>query len=122
MIGFCWTYYFLCFSHHDRSSFDSSTFVDTVNVFGQICVFRDQEEIHSNVQLPMQEVECNAVAAMYLDGEPCIAVAGYFNGAGVYIRHAVTLREVRSLPYKEHVFCVCVHVTGIKLFFGTKSG
>ena len=85
-------------------------------------MFRDQEVIHSNVQLPMQYVDVNAVAATYVEGEPCIAIAGWGKGAGVYLRHAVTLGEVRSLPYKENVYCVCINATGTKLFFGTVSG
>ena len=70
----------------------------------------------------MQCVYGNAVTATYVDGEPCIAIAGFGKGAGVYIRHAVTLGEVRSLPYKEDVYCVCINATGTKLFFGIKSG
>ena len=54
--------------------------------------------------------------------EPCIAIAGCGKGAGVYLRHAVTLGEVRSLPYKEDVYCVCINATGTKLLFGTQSG
>ncbi len=93
-----------------------------VNMKGQCSVFRDQDVIHFNVQLPMERVGLNAVAAMYMDGEPCIAIAGWSDGAGVYIRHAVTLSEVRSLPYKEDVWCICFNASGIKLFFGTESG
>ena len=85
-------------------------------------MFRDQEVIHSNVQLPIERIYTFAVVATYLDGEPCIAVGGFGEGAGVYLRHAVTLGEVRSLPYKENVYCVCINATGTKLFFGTKSG
>jgi hypothetical protein len=70
----------------------------------------------------MEKVYCNAVAATYMNGEPCMAIAGFDEGAGVYLRHAVTLGEVRSLPYKENVYCVCINATGTKLFFGTKSG
>ncbi len=70
----------------------------------------------------MEHVYRNAVAARYVDGEPCIAVAGYGKGAGVYLRHALTLGEVRSLPYKEDVYCVCINASGTKLFFGTESG
>ena len=110
------------FSHHYLNRFDRNTFIVTVNSLGQASVFRDQEAIHSNVQLQMQWVNRNAVAATFLDGEPCIAIAGSGKGAGVYLRHAVTLAEVRSLPYKEDVYCVCIHATGTKLFFGTKSG
>jgi hypothetical protein len=107
--------YFYC-------SFDRGTFLAIVNYRGQCSVFRDQEMILSNVQLPMEWITHNAVAATYIDGEPCIAIAGYRKGAGVYLRHAVTLDEVRSLPYKEDVYCVCINATGTKLFFGTKSG
>ena len=101
---------------------DLNTFIITVDQNGQCSVFRDQEVIHSNVQLPMQGVWQNAVAAIYVDGELCIAIAGYGKGAGVYLRHAVTLGEVRSLPYKEDVRCICINATGTKLFFGTQSG
>ncbi len=83
-------------------------------------MFRDQEVVHSNVQLPMEGVA--DIVAMYVDGEPCIAIVGWGRGAGVYIRHAVTLGEVRSLPYKEDVTCVCINFAGTKLFFGTHSG
>ncbi len=93
----------------------------TVNGLGQVSVIRDQEVIHSNVQLPMQYVHTKTVATSF-DGEPCIAIAGCGKGAGVYLRHAVTLRELRSLPYKEDVRCVCVNATGTRLFFGTQSG
>jgi hypothetical protein len=78
--------------------------------------------IHSNVQLPMASVSVNAVVAMYLDDEPCIAIAGRGEGAGVYIRHAVTLCEMSSLPYHEDVHCLCLNDTGTKIFFGTESG
>ncbi len=115
MLPFC-----SCYSHDYLDSFDP--FTVAVNRYGQVSVFRDQEVIHSNVQLPMARVYVNAVAATYVDGEPCIAVAGQGEGAGVYLRHAVTLGEVKSLPYKESVYCVCVNASGIKLFFGTESG
>ncbi len=104
------------------NSFDLCVFVTTVKYDGQASVFRDQEVIHSNAQLPMETVCRNAVAATHVAGEPCIAAAGCGKGAGVYLRHAVTLVEVRSLPYKKDVYCVCMNATGTKLFFGTKSG
>ncbi len=85
-------------------------------------MFRDQEVIHYNVQLPSGDLLFNAVAATYVHGEPCIAIAGCGNGAGVYVRHAVTLGEMISLPYKEDVLCVCINSTVTKLFFGTVSG
>jgi hypothetical protein len=94
----------------------------TINENGQASVFCDQESIHSNVQLPMEGVFRNSVVATYMDGEPCIIVAGFGNGAGVYLRHAVTLGEVRSLPYKESVFCICIHANATKVFFGSQSG
>ncbi len=75
-----------------------------------------------NEQLPLEGVYNNAVAAICVGGEPCIAIGSHGKGAGIYIRHAMTLGEVRSLPYKEDVDCVCVNSTGTKLFFGTKSG
>ncbi len=85
-------------------------------------MYRDQDVIQPYVQLPMESVLINAVAATYLDGEPCIVVAGWGYGAGVYLRHAVSLCEVRSLPTsKDDVTCVC-NVIGTKLLFGTKSG
>jgi hypothetical protein len=102
------------------SRFDRSTFVAAVNRYRQCSVFRDQEVIHSNVQLPMENIA--HVAAVYVDGEPCIAIAGCGKRAGVYLRHAVTLAEVRSLAYKEDVYCICTNANGTKLFFGTKSG
>jgi hypothetical protein len=113
---------FPCFSQHYLNRFDRDTIIATVNINGQCSVFRDQEVIHSNVQLPMEWVMNNPVAATYVDGEPCIAIAGYGKGAGVSLRHAVTLGEVRSLPYKENVNCVCMNANGTKLFFGTQSG
>ncbi len=85
-------------------------------------MFRDQEVIHANVQLLMEHSSTNAVAAIYLDCEPCIAIAGYGERAGVHLRHAVTLGVVKSLMYKEDVYCVCVNTTGTKIFFGTESG
>ena len=85
-------------------------------------MFRDQEVIHSNVQLPIDNILRNAVAATYVDGEPCIVIAGHGKRAGVYLLHAVTLGGLRSLPYKENVLCVCINTTGTKLFFGTQSG
>ena len=85
-------------------------------------MFRDQEVILSNVQLPSDESVFNAVAPTFVHGEPCIAIAGYGKGAGIYLRHAVTLDEARSLPYKENILCICMNATGTKLFFGTQSG
>jgi hypothetical protein len=102
--------------------FDLGTFIITVHDDGQASVFRDQEEIHSNVQMPIEKIYHNAVVPTYLDGEPCIAIAGYGKGSGVYLRHAVTMGDVKSLPYKENVYCVCINVTEAKLFFGTHSG
>jgi hypothetical protein len=84
-------------------------------------VFRDQEVIHANVQ-SVQKVDFNAVVAFFVHGEPCIAIAGYGKGAGVELRHAVTLGVVTSLPYKKGVYCVCINATRTKLFFGTQSG
>ncbi len=109
-------------NQHSLNRFDRDTFIVTVNNKGQVSVFRDQEVIHSNVQMPMEGVNNNAVVSMYVDGEPCIAIVGWGKGAGVYLRHALTLGEVRSLPYKENVWCVCTNTIGTKLFFGTESG
>ncbi len=85
-------------------------------------MFRDQEVIHSNVQLPMNKVGPNVIVAGYMDGELCIAYAGRGKGAGVYLRHALTLGELKLLPYKEDVHCVCFNATGTKMLFGTQSG
>jgi hypothetical protein len=109
-------------SPYNSNSFDRDAFITAVNRDGLCSVFRDQEVIHSKVQLQMETVYNNAVAATYVDGEPCIAIAGCGKGAGVYLRYAVTLGEVRSLPYKEDVLCVCINAMGTKLFFGTNSG
>jgi hypothetical protein len=110
------------YTHYHLISFGRDTFITTTKSNGRCSVFRDKEAIHVNVQLPLENVNNNAVAATYVDGEPCIAVAGYGESAGVYIRHAVTLGHVRSLPYKEDVHCVCINASGTKLFFGTPSG
>ncbi len=117
MLPFRSHYFYRCLN-----SFDRNAFFVTFNRNGQVSVFRNQEVIHSKVQLPMDRIEFNAVAAAYVDGEPCIAIAGRGKGAGVYLRHAVTLGEVRSLPYKEDVYCVCVNAPQTKVFFGTASG
>ena len=104
------------------NSFDRESLIATVYGDGQVSVFRNQEVIHSNVQLPMRQVFFNAVAATYMDGEPCIAIASFGKGPGVNLRHAVTLCEMRSLPCKDSVWCVCINATATKLFFGTNSG
>ncbi len=109
-------------SHHYLNSFFRNAFITTVNSNGQCFIFRDQEAVHSNVQLPMKKVGLNAVAVTHVDSEPCIAIAGRGDGAGVYLLHAKTMGAVRSLPYKEDVYCVCINATGTKLFFGTWSG
>jgi hypothetical protein len=59
---------------------------------------------------------------LYLDGKPCIAIAGYGKGSGVYVHHAVTLDQLRSLPYKESVYCLCVDTARAEVFFGTQLG
>jgi hypothetical protein len=110
----------LSFSSYLNNRFDP--FVVTVNQMGQVSVFRDQEVIHCKIQLPMMVFYENALAVTCMDSEPYIAFAGSGRRAGVYLRHAVTLGEVRSLPYKEDVNCVCIKATGTKLFFGTQSG
>jgi hypothetical protein len=109
------------FSYLFSHSFDRNTFIVVVGGSNEVSVFRDEEVIQFNVQLPMVGLIIQAVATTYVDGEPCIVVAGYGNGAGVYLRHAVTLCEVRSLPTSKDVTCVC-NVIGSKLFFGTTSG
>ena len=70
----------------------------------------------------MEGICYNAVAPSILDGEPCVAIAGYGKGSGVYLLHAVTLTVVRSYPCTESVNCVCLNASGSKLFFGTDSG
>jgi hypothetical protein len=94
----------------------------TVSHTGQCSVFRDQEAIHFNVQLPVKGVSTSAIAVMSLDGEPCVVLGSYGNGSGVYILHAVTLELLHSLPYKKYVECICIDATGDKVFFGTESG
>ncbi len=108
--------------HYILNSLDPGMFITTINAHGQVSVLSDQEVILSDIQLPMSSVNYNAAQATYVDGEPCIVVAGYNEGAGVYLRQALTLCEVKSLPYKENVYCVCINATGIKVFFGTESG
>ncbi len=98
-------------------SFDPGTFITTVNVKGKGSVFRDQEVIHYNVQLPMQVVYPDAIISMYLDGEPCILVVGCVEGAGVYFWHAVTLCEVRSLPlFKKTCTVFALTALGLRPF------
>ncbi len=104
------------------NSLDPCTFIVTVNGNGLVSVFRGQELIHYNVQLPMEEVYFSALFVTYLDGEPCLAIAGYGKEAGVCLRHAVTLDEVRSPPYKGLVYCMCMNAAGTNVFFGTHSG
>ena len=105
------------------SSFDPLTFVATVNGRGQGSMFRDQEVIHSNVQLPIQDVTRNAMVGTYVDGEPCIGFVGRYKMVIIgYLLHAVTLREVRSMPCTEDVFCICINATGTKMFLGTETG
>jgi hypothetical protein len=101
-------------------SFDA--FITTVNAYGRASLLRDHGVIRFNMPLPMEGVIRNAVVAACVDGEPCIAIAGYGKGAGIYLRHALSLDDVRSLPYEEDVYCVCINGTGTKLFFGTQSG
>jgi hypothetical protein len=48
---------------------------------GQAFVFRGQEVIHANLQLPLEGVD--SAAAMYMDDEPCIVIAGKGKRAGV---------------------------------------
>ncbi len=108
-------------SNSELNSFDRDTFITTVNCVGQVSVFRDQEVLHSNFR-PVQCVSQNAIVPTRWDGEPCIVIAGYGEGAGVHLRHAVTLARVRTLPYKEGAYCVCINATGTKVFFGTQSG
>ena len=102
--------------------FNRNSVITTVSVSGKGTVFRDKELIQFDVQLPMEKVNRNAVVATYIDGEPCIVVAGHGQGAGVYILHAVTLCEVKSLRSNDDVWCVCINATRTKVFFGTQSG
>ncbi len=92
-------------------------------------MFRDQEVIHSDVKLSkvihsdvQLSTEVGNVVATYVDGEPCIVIAGNKKGAGVYLQHVVTLEVSRYLPCKELVTCVCINATGTKAFFGIVSG
>ncbi len=105
------------YSHQRLNSFDPC--IALVTRMGRSSVFRDREVTHCDVQLPMEWVCNNAVVETYVDGKPCIGIAGWGKGAGVYLRHAMTLCEMKSLPYKEDVYCVCINTTGTKLFFGT---
>lgn len=92
----------------------------TVNGYGQCSVFRDQEVIHSDTQLPMYRVNLNnaVLAATYLEGDPCICIAGQGEESGMCLRHAVTLEKVRSIPFKEDVHCVCANECSL----GSKKG
>ncbi len=104
------------------NTLDHDEFIAIFDGFGQVSVFRNQEVVHSNVQLPKEMVPSNAVVATYIDGVPCIVIAGHGKGAGVYLRHGITMCELKSLPYKESVYCICINTTRTKLLFGAQSG
>jgi hypothetical protein len=103
-------------------SFACDFYITIVDRDGRGSVFRDQCVLQDNVLLPMESIHFNAVMQTYLDGEPHIVIAAYGKRSGVYLLHAMTLGEVRSLPFKRDVSCVCIDVTGTKAFFGTESG
>ncbi len=63
-----------------------------------------------------------AVAAIHFYEEPCIVISSCGKGAGVYLQHAMTLVQLRSLSVLEGVMCICVNALGTKLLFGTHSG
>jgi hypothetical protein len=90
---------------------------------GRASVLRDQEIILHKVKLPMTYVYSNScVALIMIDGEPCAVIGGRGTGSGVYIRRAITLEEVKTLPYEDFVYSVCVNAQGTKVYFGTESG
>ena len=83
---------------------------------------------HGNVrvtrqQLAGQEVFTgNVLARGTVDSVPCVVAATWGKGSGLYIHHAFTGQLIRSLPFREDVWCVCIDRSGTLVVFGTKSG
>jgi hypothetical protein len=112
----------LTFRFRTLSSMESGAFITTVASDGRLSVLRDQGAIYYSVQLESGRISLpNAVVPIHVDGEPCIAIAGC-DKAGVFVWQNSPLCEVRSLPYKDKVHCICRNAAGTKLYFGTQAG
>ena len=64
----------------------------------------------------------NVLICATVDGVPCVVVATWGEGSGVYIHHALTGQLMRSLPFDDDVYCLCVDRSGLLVVFGTVSG
>ena len=81
------------------------------------------DELVTRQKLGGDLVPCgNVLACATVDGVPCVVVATWGEGSGVYIHHALTGQLMRSLPFREDVRCVYIDRSGTLVLFGTESG
>jgi hypothetical protein len=87
-------------------------------------VFNLQDMLKYQVQLPFECDSFQLLAAMSIDGEPCVLLETLGKGGqtGVYILHALTLEVMHSITYKEEVMEFHINFTGTKVFFATHLG
>ena len=64
----------------------------------------------------------NVLVSGNVDGVPCVIAATHGEGSGVYVHHAFTGELMRSLPFHERVYSICIDHSGTLVVFGTAFG
>ena len=102
-------------------SFDEDVFIASVSDDAVLEIHHGDHLVTSQ-QLARYVFTGNALAFGDVDGDPCIVVATRGKGSGVYIHRALTGQLVRSLPFRDDVYSVCIDRSGTLVVFGTQSG
>ena len=105
-------------------SFNEDVFITSVSTEAVLEIHHG-DELVTRQQLSGRWVnEGNVLTWGIVGGVPCVVTAtcGEGKGSGVYIHHAMNGRLMRSLPFRENVYCVCIDRSGTCVVFGTESG
>ena len=104
------------------SSYDEDVYMASVSEDGVFEIHHGDVLVTSQ-QLAGQRVDTgNVLTCGCVDGAPCVVVATCGEGRGVYILHALTGELMRSLPFREGVYGVCIDRSSTLVVFGTQSG
>ena len=85
-------------------------------------LYLGDEKVYSQ-KLSGQYIEReNNLAEVFLDDEPCVAIAMWGVGSGVYIHHIFSGQLKRQLTFRDGAFRVCIDHTGKSVLCGTSTG
>ena len=112
----------VCFCRSFHSALDD-VFVTLITRGGKYSVIRGADVVHQGMQLEVTSLGSgNSVASAYIDGQPCLIVAGSKGCDCVLIFHAISLETVHKLQLGEPIYSVSINHSSNDVFYGSASG